>query len=253
MRHNKAFSLNRVRKNGLIWLVFGLIFSATTRPSLAQDNKGIGLHGAPFLRISSTARAVALGEAYSALGGGEITGLRYNPATQALIRKIQLAANFHNWIGDTEQGAIAVALPTKLGVFAADFSYFNEGEITELDESFFQTGGSSFSDDLLFTLAYANALKIKSSRISFGAAVKLLRQNLIGEQSTAYGADVGMQYSYKFFALSAAAQNIGINKISFAEQSVTLAVDLARRRCPLFSALGCAASEPRCRCSQTRR
>lgn len=222
MKRTKTFSILHNRHlawiMGLFLLTLPFVFQ---EGAFAQDNKGIGLHGAPFLRINPTARAVAMGEAYSAIGG-EITALRFNPANLGLITKTQLLASFHNWIDDTQQGALGVALSTKFGVIAVDFTYFNEGEIQELDESFFQTGGSSSSDDILFTVAYANKLKMGSSYISFGGAAKFLRQNLIGEQSTAYGADIGVHYFYKYFALAASAQNIGFTKIKFANQSATL-------------------------------
>lgn len=222
MRDFTAFSRNGRPQKGLSWLMLILFIAAGIGEAPAQDGTGIGLHGAAFLRVSSTARAVGMGEAYSVLGGGEITGLRYNPAATGLIKKIQLAANFHNWIGDTEQGGVSFALPTRLGLFAADFSYFNEGEITEIDESFSKTGGSSFSDDLLLTAGYANRLRLGSSYLGFGADFKLLRQNLIGEQSTAYGADAGLHFSSKYLGLAMVAQNIGISEINFAERAVTL-------------------------------
>jgi outer membrane protein OmpA-like peptidoglycan-associated protein len=163
-----------------------------------------------------------MGEAYSVVGFGEIGGLRYNPASPGTIDNAQLAFNIHNWIGDTKQGGLSGALPTRLGVFSADFAYFDEGEIIELDENFQQTGGSSSSNDMLLTLGYAKAMKIKSGLLSFGASCKMLHQDLVGEKSTAYGLDAGLQFRYKFFGLGAMAQNIGINKISFDEQSVSL-------------------------------
>ncbi len=221
MRQSTTFLILRKQQLAGIGLLFIAFLFLMNGNVMALDGKGIGLHGAPFLRINPIARAVAMGEAYSAIGG-ELTGLRYNPATLGLITKTQMTVSFHNWIDDTEQGALGVALPTRLGVLAADFTYFNEGEILELDESFFQTGRSSTSDDLLFTVAYANKFKMKSSYISLGAAAKIMRQNLIGVQSTAYGADFGVHYFYKFFALAASVQNAGITKIKFASHQSTL-------------------------------
>ena len=222
MRYYSAFTRKRAHLLGRLWLAIAVFLLAGAALASAQDNKGIGFHGAPFLRVSSVARAVGMGEAYSVPGAGEITGLRYNPAGTGLIEKSQLAFNVHNWIDDTKQGGIAAALPTKIGVFSADFSYFDEGEIVELDENFQQLGGSSSSNDLLLTLGYANALRIGSNRLALGAAFKLLHQDLIGERSTAYGADAGLLFHASWLGLSAGVQNIGITKISFNEQSNSL-------------------------------
>lgn len=222
MRYYSSSSLKWVPRIGRTGLFFGLLAVVATAPAVAQDNKGIGFHGAPFLRVSSIARAVGMGEAYSVFGGGEITGLRYNPAAPGLMSKPQLAFNLHNWIDDTRQGGTAAALPTKLGVFSADLGYFDEGKIIELDENFQQTGGSASSNDVILTLGYAKGLKIKASQLSLGAAFKMLHQDLIGERSTAYGADIGLHFIYRFFGLAAAAQNIGLSKIELSSQSLTL-------------------------------
>lgn len=222
MRYYSALSLKWAHQLGRIWPAVAMFLLAGATLTAAQDNKGIGFHGAPFLRVSSVARAVGMGEAYSVPGAGEITGLRYNPAGTGLIAKPQLAFNVHNWIDDTKQGGIAAALPTRIGVFSADFSYFDEGEVIELDENFQQLGGSSSSNDMLLTIGYANALRLGTSRLAFGAAFKMLHQDLIGERSTAYGADAGLLLRTKWLGIGAGAQNIGISKISFDEQSVSL-------------------------------
>jgi len=209
--------VGRIALLGAVWLAV-LAFPGTV---LGQSASGIGLHAAPFLRISPTARAVSLGEAYSAIDD-EITGLRYNPASIGTLSKPMVAVHFHNWISDTKQGNIAVALPTKFGVFGVDFTYFDEGAIVELDENFQPTGGSSYSDDLALTLGYANRLNILKGQLRMGTSLRLLRQNLIGEQSSASGLDFGLNYRYRFLSLGAAVQNVGLARIKFKRAAATL-------------------------------
>lgn len=201
-------------------ILLGISFFLADR-ALPSENTGIGLNAAPFLRISPVARAVALGEAYSAVDD-EITSLRYNPANIGTLNKSMLAVHFHNWIGDTKQGDISVALPTKYGVLGLDFTYFDEGEIVELNENFLETGGTSASDDIALTMAYANKLDLKIGQLRFGLAMKFVRQNLIAEQSSATGVDIGVHYRYKFVSLAAAMQNLGLSKIKFKSASATL-------------------------------
>lgn len=198
----------RVLAGVLLILAFG------ARQGEAQDNKGIGYHAAPFLRITPAARAAALGEAFSAMSG-DVTALRYNPAALSTIPKTMLAAHFHNWIEDTQQGAVDFVLPTRLGALGVGFTYFNEGKLTELDEHFLPTGGTSYSDDIWLSVGYANKFTIGGSHLGFGVAGKMLRQNLIGEQSSSYGLDAGLHFSYRWLALSAVMQNYGLQKVKF--------------------------------------
>lgn len=204
--------MSAIRYRALAWAM--LCLALWVRHGEAQDNKGIGYHAAPFLRITPAARAAAMGEAFSAMGG-DVTSFRYNPATLSTIPNTMLAAHFHNWIDDTQQGAADFALPTRFGALGLSFNYFNEGQITELDERFLPTGGTSYSDDLLLSIGYANKLKIGDSRLGLGVAGKMLRQNLIGEQSSSYGLDVGLHFSYRWLALAAAVQNYGLQKVKF--------------------------------------
>ncbi|MBN2354832.1 PorV/PorQ family protein [candidate division KSB1 bacterium] len=214
--------LNAFPAKQIFSYLFAVLLLQITMPSAwAQDNQGIGLHAAPFLRINPSARAVAMGEAYSAVDD-EITSLHYNPANIGALNKSMLALHFHNWIGDTKQGAIGLALPTKLGVFGFDFTYFSEGEIVELDENFFRTGGTSGSDDILLTLAYANMFVFKTGQLRFGLAAKVIRQNLIGEQSSAAGLDIGLHYRYRFISLAASMQNVGLSKVKFQKSAASL-------------------------------
>ncbi len=199
----------------------GLLFIGISLPAVSQEDRGIGVHAAPFLRINPSARSVAMGDAFSAVDD-EITALRYNPANIGSLQKSMLALHFHNWIGDTKQGAVAAALPTKLGVFGVDFTYFSEGEIVELDENFYRTGGTASSDDILLTLAYANMFIYKSSQWRFGMAAKFIRQNLIGELSSAAGLDIGLHFRYRLLSVGASLQNIGFSKVKFKQTSAAL-------------------------------
>ena len=200
---------------------FIILFFITVPYSFAGENSGIGYHGASFLRISPAARQVAMGEAFSALAD-DVNLLRYNVAGLGNLRHIMLAANFHDWLDDTQQGSVGLALPTKYGVFGADFSYFNEGEIVKLDEFFQQTGGTLSSDNFLVTLGYGSYVRLFNYNFTFGASFKFLRQNLVGETNSTYGFDLGSQLRLKHFSFAATIQNLGLNKIKFDETSSSL-------------------------------
>jgi outer membrane protein OmpA-like peptidoglycan-associated protein len=191
-----------------------LILTVLCIMTVVQAADGTGYHGATFLRISPAARQVAMGEASAALAD-DINLLRYNVGGLGNLAQVQLSTSFHNWIDDTQQGAIALALPTGVGVFGFDFSYFNEGKIIELDEYFRQTGGISYSNDILMTMAYGNRIKIFHKEVAVGGAFKIIRQNLVGQQNTVTALDLGTCYNYKRFSFAAAFQNLGLSKPKF--------------------------------------
>ena len=187
----------------------------------ATGNSGIGYHAAPFLRISPAARQVAMGEAAVALAD-DINLLRYNIGGLGNLHKVMLAANFHNWFEDTQQGGVSLAFPSKYGVLGVDFLYFNEGEIEEVDEFFRKTGGTGHSDDIMLTFGYGSYLKLLNNNLSLGASVKVLRQTLVGEQSTTLALDVGSQLRLKHISVGATVQNIGLSRVKFYDLASSL-------------------------------
>jgi len=203
------------------WLIFFSIWLLFAGHVFAINNSGIGYTGAPFLRISSAARQVAMGEAFTAMAD-EINLMRYNIGGLGQLNTEMLAANFHNWFDDTQQGSFALALPYKYGIVGIDFTYFNEGKIDEVDEQFRQTGATVNSDDILLNIGYGSRLKIWDYIFSVGSSIKFLRQSLAGQHSTAIGIDLGTQFHYKTILFGATIQNIGLSKVKFRDMSAPL-------------------------------
>jgi len=200
------------------WAVFLSLFTGTTYPA---SNNGSGYSGAPFLRVSSSARQVAMGEAFSAIAD-DINLMRYNVGGLGQINTEMLAVNFHNWIDDTQQGSFALAFPNKYGVMGIDFTYFDEGKIEELSENFNKTGGTTTSDDILLNVGFGARLGYRDYIVNVGASFKFLQQTLAGQRSNAFAFDVGARFPLKYMILGATIQNIGINKTKFQDLSSPL-------------------------------
>jgi len=186
----------------------------------SQDSKGIGKYGAAFLQISPSARQVGMGEAFTGLAD-DVNLMRYNIGGLANIRRRSLAVNFHPWIQDTQQGSIVFASPYPFGTVGFEFAYFNEGKIIELDEDFEPTGGSSYSDDVMFSIGQSGRLPILKNYLSYGGAIKYVRQNLVGIASTALALDLGLHLNFRnlFYgtdwSMGATIQNISISRFKF--------------------------------------
>jgi len=172
------------------------MFSAPLGGAFAQG--GLGKYGAPFLSISPYARQVAMGEAFTALAN-DVNVMRYNVGGLGNLQHTIFSLHFHKWIDDTQQGALegALPLPSRLGVLGFNLTYFNEGEITDLNSDFQQTGGITTSNDLVLSFGYGRPLPFLNNKLTFGAGVKFIRQDLGGVSASATGIDVGMLFVLK--------------------------------------------------------
>ncbi len=191
------------------------IFMLTILPLTAADNTGVGYHGANFLRIVPSARQVGMGEAFTA-PGHDINTMRFNMAGLGSIEHPSFAANFHNWIDDTQQGSMSFGMPFPFGTFAIDLAYFNEGQINEVNANFEKTGIQSMSGDVLMSVGYGKRVLDNNLTLDIGIGVKYLHQNLVGEITNATGLDAGLQmHLNQMLSVGAAIQNYGLQEVKF--------------------------------------
>ena len=176
---------------------------------------GVGYHAAPFLKISPSARQVALGGAFTALTN-DMNMMRYNVGGLGGLENTSFAVNFNTWIDDTQQGNVAVGLPFRFGTLGADLSYFDEGSIVKLDPDFTATGGEALSGDVLLSLGYGKFFNVSTFKVGVGLAYKYLNQNLVGETNSVSALDVGVQMHLpQYLHLGAAIQNYGLKNVQF--------------------------------------
>lgn len=199
----------KIRRLGwmfILMLVFG--------QGQAQSTKGISRHGAAFLGIGSHARQVAMGEAFSGLAN-DVSALKYNVGGLGRLPNAMLALDYHNWIEDTQQGAIAAILPTRFGNFGFDFHYFNEGTLNEVDQNFSPTGLTVESNDISLAAGYGRRFNVLEKDLSIGGGVRMVRQSLADYTTTAVGVDFGAVFRTKYVSVGAAIQNLGVSKLEF--------------------------------------
>ena len=158
-----------------------------------------------------------MGEAFTGLAD-DVNFLQYNIGALGFVDKASLGINYHNWIEDTQQGAFGFATSTDYGKFGFSFVYFNEGEITELDEEFSRTGSIIGSNDIALTMGVGYPKNIFGLNISFGGGFKIVRQNLADQSATALGMDLGFLVKHKHLSYGATVQNFSITKLKFIEK-----------------------------------
>jgi len=211
-------------KNSPRYICYSFIIAIFLQSAAVFAQAGFGKYGAPFLSISPYARQVAMGEAFTALAN-DINVMRYNVGGLGnLQNNTVLSLHFHQWIDDTQQGALegALPLPGRLGVLGFNLTYFDEGEVTDLNSDFQQTGTTTTSNDLVLSFGYGRPLPILNNKLAIGAAFKFIRQDLGGVSASASGVDFGMVLVFKHVNFGATLQNFTVNKIQFINQASLL-------------------------------
>lgn len=199
-----------------------LLISVLTAPLFSQSMRGIGKYGASFMQISPFARQVAMGDAFTGLAN-DISLLRYNIGGLGYVKTPMLGINFHNWIEDSQQGSLGFAFPTYYGILGVDFAYFNEGSVIEFtDPDFHSSGAEISSNDIAFTLGYGSHVTLFKRPISFGGALKIIRQNLANRYATAVGLDLGFLVETKYISYGAVIQNFELTKLEFIDKKDNL-------------------------------
>jgi hypothetical protein len=224
-------------KTNKIFLLLAAI-SIVTAGVFAQEKAGTT--SMQFLKVMPSARATALGEAYSALASGA-EALSWNPAGLAWADNQTVALTYNKWLFDARLYDLAYGLPMgDIGCFGLQLRYVDYGTFDEAiasstmyypgQELPYLTGKTFKPYDLLVGLTYAKKV---TDKFSFGVSVKYAYESLYdqsqvtsnamsntGQVSNAYTVDTkrgvilfdaGFRYNtgFKTVQIAAAVQNFG--------------------------------------------
>jgi hypothetical protein len=160
----------------------------------AQDD--FGTTAAPTLRIPAGTRPVALGDAYVAVRGDELS-VFYNAGSLASAAGPSAAASYQSFFVGSDLVTLSGAVPLGPGVAALGVHALDFGSVDEVveDPSFAgqtgrPTGNRVGANELVATAGYGIA---PIGRLGIGAAVKLIRTELAEESGTAVAADIGIR------------------------------------------------------------
>ena len=184
-------------------------------PSAASAQGSADTRAAILLTLPSSARGLALGDAWGAVADDE-SALFYNPAQLARVRGVAIGGSLQNYIASTTLGAFAVAIPLKHGTVGAGLQLLDYGsadEVVPIDGSNGQvgspTGSTITAEDMAFTLGYGIAFGLRHE-LRVGAAVTYARQEVASYSGGAVSGDVGAAYTFASgWDVSAALQHAG--------------------------------------------
>lgn len=190
---------------------------------------GAGTTGGVVLKETVGARALALGDAFTAVAN-DADSIYWNPAGLTALEKKSISAMYMNEILDVSFMSLnaALTLSAKQGV-GVSIVNLSGGDI-ELNALDGASKTVKAENDYVLSAAYAKAF----GNLSTGITVKYLKSTLVeAESATAFAADLGAQHTVTQvpgLTIAAVIQNIG-SKIKYIDEGDPL---------PLTGKLGCA-------------
>ncbi|OGC04637.1 hypothetical protein A2276_01510 [candidate division WOR-1 bacterium RIFOXYA12_FULL_43_27] len=196
------------------YLLVFLFLPVLALPAFAR---AAGTTSADFLNISVGARAVAMGEAYTALARGP-EAVYWNPAGLVDQKLVELSSMHANWFGDMSFDYLGFAFPYRIGTIGLGYTVLNYGSIPGYDSS-----GAKGSDigayDGAFTLSWAQRL---NKRFSLGVSAKYINEKLDSFNSSTIAADCGILFELRPAVNLALVAKNQIGKLKFISEEASV-------------------------------
>ena len=195
-----------MKKNILIALAV-LVFVGG--PAGAVNFSKVGTSGAQFLKIGAGARAVGMGEAFTAVVD-DATAMYWNPAGLAQAKNQEVTFTHNQWLGDIKHEFIGYCFPMGgNGTLGINLTVLNVGEMPVTTVELSGVSGEYFSCmDWAFAIGYGRNL---TDKVAFGATVKVIQQRIWDMKASAFAMDMGVlaKTGYKSLRIAAALLNFG--------------------------------------------
>jgi len=206
-------------------------------PSVWAKSAVGGRSSFEFMKISPSTRAVAVGEAYSAMGD-DVGSIQYNPAGLASILTNELNFTYLMLYQDLNFEHIAFAYPLgqaapKIGgTLAASVNLLQFGSMDRVNDDA-EVMGTFTSGNSLFTFSYARAF---GDFVHVGFNLKYIRQQIDTVRGTAFNGDLGVVVLPPFEGLrvGVVARNLG-GPVQDFDQPLVLNTSASYRMYELFS------------------
>ena len=177
-----------------------LVFTAFVLSATGAEAglKKLGNAGFTFLKVSQSARAVAMGDAYTAVGTG-VDAMFWNPAGITHIDRAAFSLGYNNWMVNSKfySGAFAYNLGTQaIGITVLSFTP-DEFEETTI---FQPNGTGTIIKDSDFAVGLTYAIKF-TDRLSFGAQGRYIRETLYTDVNSGLDISIGTLFYTGFRSL----------------------------------------------------
>ena len=183
--------------------IIAFSFFILTQPvSAANNNASTGL---PFLKLGIGARALGMGEAYSALSE-DVSGVFYNPAGISWGEENEITLMHKSWAFGTSTEFLGSTLHTNNVTVGLGLNSTSVDDI-EIRQ---QPGPSLGTFALHDFYASATVSWRVDTSISLGVTSKFLYEKIFIDESQGFGLDLGARYQFeRNWSLAAVLSNLG--------------------------------------------
>ncbi|MBD3224873.1 MAG: PorV/PorQ family protein [Caldithrix sp.] len=181
-----------IKRTIAIWVV--MLFLAM--PLKAQEFAPVGSAVSQFLEIGMGARAIAMGEAYTAVTN-DAGAAFWNPAGLVDIEKRNFYLAYNQWPADISLGGISMAMNLgNMGTIGVSGIFLNtdDMEVTTVDAP--QGTGETFGiSNYAAGISYSRFL---TNRLSVGVTGKIVHEGYMDYDYTTWAVDIGTVYRTEF-------------------------------------------------------
>ena len=176
-----------------------------------RGTKKVNISGMQFLKIGQGARAVGMGDAFTAVAD-DIGAMFWNGAGLTHIERVAYQFNYTNWLLDTQIYSVAAAWNTRsergevIGIWVASHAPKGSAETT-----IFQPNGTG-SDVNVSQLQVGVLYAIKfTDKFSFSTKFNYVQESLFNQKSKGFTVDVGSFFytGFRSLRIAMAFKNFG--------------------------------------------
>ena len=190
-----------------------LAFALAASPAAALNlvTGGVGTSGADFMTIGVGARALAMGQAFTAVdSGADANAVNWNPGALGFVDKANMTASYNALFADENQGFLGYAAPIGKdgGVWGAGIDYLMVSNIQA-------RAGDTENPDSVFSnqnyAANASYGRAFGENFSLGGDLKYVHTSIGSLSENAMAVDVGglLRTPIENLTVGAAMRNLG--------------------------------------------
>lgn len=214
-----------MKRSAFIKILYSIWISTLIAVNFSQAQSKVGTSAVPFLGMSVSARATAMGTAFVGVAD-DATSLYYNPGGIVNSGPVALTASYTDWILDTQFNWLGFIYNfdgnNALGVGVTYLDY-GEEEVTTVTSPE-GTGEMWSAGDLALSVSYARNL---TDKFSIGGSAKYIQSTIWNETATSFALDVGLLFITPFdgMKLGMSISNFG-TEMQYSGQDLIKQIDL---------------------------
>ena len=189
------------------------VLAASPAAALNIMTGGAGTSGADFMTVGVGARALAMGQAFTAVDtGADANAANWNPGALGFVDKPNVTASYNALFADENQGYLGYAAPTGKGggVWGAGINYLMVSNIEKRAGDTENPDATFSNQNYALGVSYAKAF---GDRLSLGGTLKYVHSSFDTLSENAMAVDFGalMRTPVDNLTFGAAMRNLGSN------------------------------------------